>query len=100
MTEAQLRREIKEAIAAQPLLRVFQLRDRELRGWPDLVIVGACGILVRELKSRTGVLSPQQRWTGNRMLGAGWDWAIWRPADWHSGLIEEQLRAAWQLVGR
>jgi hypothetical protein len=63
-------------------------------GWPDLVIVGA-GVLFRELKTETGVLTPEQRRVGSRLTRAGADWAVWRPRDLRSGVVERQLR---QLV--
>ena len=77
-------------------------------GFPDLVIAGHGGILLRELKTWTGILSPaQRRWArmlGEMKTGAG-DLAggpvemfrlsdIWRePADWVSGRIDHELRA-------
>jgi hypothetical protein len=60
-------------------------------GWPDLVIVGS-HVLYRELKTETGVLSAEQKRVGARLAGAGADWAVWRPRDLRSGVIERQLR--------
>jgi hypothetical protein len=71
------------------------LRDR--RGMPDLVLAGTRAAAVRELKSARGALSPEQREVSQRMAGAGWDFAVWRPADLDSGRIEAEIAA---LSGR
>jgi hypothetical protein len=60
-------------------------------GWPDLVIIGS-QVLYRELKTETGVLSAEQKRVGARLADAGADWAVWRPRDLRSGVIERQLR--------
>ena len=71
------------------------LNSRGMRpGWPDLVIIGT-RVIYRELKTEVGVLSAEQRRVGSRLTQAGTDWAVWRPRDLRSGLIERQLR---QLV--
>lgn len=68
------------------------LSSRGMRpGWPDLVIVGA-RILYRELKSESGIVSAEQRRVGSRLTRAGADWAVWRPRDLRSGVVERQLR--------
>lgn len=62
------------------------------KGFPDLVIVGAGGILYRELKTDVGRLRPEQVvWL--RTLGRVADAGVWRPADLHGGTIERELRA-------
>jgi hypothetical protein len=63
-------------------------------GWPDLVVVGS-KVIYRELKTEVGVLTPEQRRIGSRLTRAGADWAVWRPRDLRSGVVERQLR---QLV--
>jgi hypothetical protein len=68
------------------------LSSRGMRpGWPDLVIIGD-RILYRELKSESGVVSAEQRRVGSRLTRAGADWAVWRPRDLRSGVVERQLR--------
>lgn len=62
------------------------------RGLPDLLIIGR-RILYRELKSSTGQLSTAQRIVRYRILGAGGDWGLWRPADLVSGRINSELEA-------
>jgi len=68
------------------------LNSRGMRpGWPDLVIVGN-GVIYRELKTESGVISAEQQRVGNRLTQAGANWAIWRPRDLRNGVIETQLR--------
>lgn len=63
------------------------------KGFPDCVIVGPGGSLLRELKSATGSLSREQReWLG-WLKAAGLDADVWKPSDWHSGRIQDELRA-------
>ncbi|HEU5110122.1 MAG TPA: VRR-NUC domain-containing protein, partial [Micromonosporaceae bacterium] len=63
------------------------------KGFPDLVIVGPSGSLLRELKSATGSLSAEQReWLG-WLKTAGLDADVWKPRDWHSDRILSELRA-------
>jgi hypothetical protein len=63
------------------------------KGFPDLVLVGALGVLFRELKSATGQMSGEQRAWLRMLTGAGQDAAVWRPADLRSGRILTELRA-------
>lgn len=63
------------------------------KGYPDLTIVGPSGVMFRELKSATGVLSPDQRFWLYALSEAGADAGVWRPADLKSGRIERELRA-------
>lgn len=62
-------------------------------GWPDLALVGARGFLLRELKTATGRVTAAQGEWGRRLLAAGADWAVWRPADLASGRIVAELEA-------
>lgn len=52
------------------------------KGLPDLVIVGARGVLYRELKSEKGRPSAEQIQWLDTLAQAGADVALWRPADW------------------
>jgi hypothetical protein len=63
------------------------------RGWPDLVIAGRQGVLLRELKYGTGTTSAEQDMWLWLLHHAGLDAAVWREPDWASGRIESQLRA-------
>jgi hypothetical protein len=73
-------------------LEHFHVRNSRgmARGWPDSVIIGTA-VLYRELKTETGALSPEQRRVGSKLTRAGADWAVWRPRDLRSGVVERQL---------
>ena len=54
---------------------------RSVPGFPDLVIVGPCGVLWRELKTERGrVTRDQQKWIDG-LREAGENVAVWRPSD-------------------
>lgn len=84
---------------------IWHWHDRDSRknkaGLPDLLLIGtydregsgSVAELWRELKVPPDKLRPEQRETGNRMLAAGVDWAIWTPDDWRSGRIRTELEA-------
>jgi hypothetical protein len=62
------------------------------RGLPDLIIAGPRGVLFAELKDNGGETSANQdRWLLT-LHGGSVPYAVWRPADWESGLIEAMLR--------
>lgn len=62
-------------------------------GFPDLVIVGASGVLYRELKSHKGIASTDQCDWIVELRRAGCNAEVWRPIDWFSGAIRAQLEA-------
>jgi len=99
VTEAELEHHIRRSCDRLGLYRFHVGNPRQAEcpgGWPDDVIIGDRGVLIRENKSPAGTLTPVQRWIGKRMLDAGLDWAVWTPADAWSGLIDAQLAAvAW-----
>lgn len=91
MSEAELQRVVAEACARLHLSHYHTYDSRRSEpGFPDSVIVGQ-RIIYRELKSATGELKPEQRRWGARIAHAGGDWAVWRPRDWESGVILNQL---------
>lgn len=75
------------------------------RGLPDLIVLGIRGLALIELKSADGELSGDQQrwwWTAGDLIDAmgapnrgtidGWlSYALWRPGDLASGLIEREL---------
>lgn len=60
-------------------------------GWPDLVIVGR-RVIYRELKTDVGRLRPDQRTWIAALLTSGQDIDIWRPKDWRSGRITNEIK--------
>ncbi len=91
--------------AGVPILWYHTYRsDRSPAGFPDYVIVwrpkhGPGRMLVRELKSSTGRVTPaQQEWL-DCLAQAGQDVGVWRPADWESGLIARELTQLCTPVG-
>lgn len=93
MSEAELQRLVAEACARLGLMHYHTYDSRRSDpGFPDSVIVGR-RILFRELKSRDGKLSPDQRRWGSRIERGGGDWSTWRPADWANGTILNELLA-------
>lgn len=51
------------------------------RGFPDLVLVRGRRLLAVELKTETGVVSPDQVAWLTALAGAGAEVAVWRPRD-------------------
>jgi hypothetical protein len=100
MSEAELQRLVAELCARLGLAHYHTHDSRRSEpGFPDSVIIGS-GILFRELKSRDGVLKPEQRRWGSRIERAGGDWAVWRPSDLLDGTILNQLLAIRPAVRR
>jgi hypothetical protein len=63
------------------------------RGFPDVLACRPPRVLAIELKSAAGTLSPwQEHWAALLAACPGVEYYCLRPADWHSGRIEELLR--------
>lgn len=62
-------------------------------GFPDLIIVGPGGQLVRELKSAGGTVEPGQQLWLDAFAAAGCDVKVWTDKDLLSGLIARELQA-------
>lgn len=94
MSEQQLQRAVIDACDTLGLL-VFHVTDSRAakvrRGWPDLAIVGK-RLLIRELKTETGRVRPEQHLWISRLVRAGVDAGIWRPSSLLSGEIVQTLR--------
>jgi hypothetical protein len=91
VTETELQRLVAELCGRLHLMHYHTFDSRRCEpGFPDSVIVGN-RILFRELKSRDGKLTPEQRRWGSRIERAGGDWSVWRPADWANSVILNQL---------
>jgi hypothetical protein len=63
-----------------------------LPGIPDLTIIGRT-VIYRELKTETGIVSPEQRTVGEALARAGADWGVWRPRHLLDGTIARTLAA-------
>lgn len=63
------------------------------KGWPDWVILGPAGVLFRELKSESGIVTPEQRMVGALLTKAGLNWNVWRPRDYYDRRIHRELAA-------
>lgn len=61
-------------------------------GFVDLVIVGSRGVLLRELKTETGRVRPEQDAWISRLARSGANVAVWRPSDWPDA-IHAELKA-------
>jgi hypothetical protein len=99
MGEAQFMDAIRELCKLYGLL-VFHCKDSRGSwgpGFPDLVIVGHGGVIFREAKTARGTTTTNQEWWAARLIQAGADWAIWRPADLTSGRIKTELE---RVAGR
>lgn len=94
MSEAELEEQIRDACKKLGVLR-FHVRFSlgTTAGLPDDILIGPGGILWRECKKETGKPTPAQQKTGEALLAAGQDWAVWRPSDWLSGRIARELAA-------
>ena len=92
MTEAALQDAVASLVRWLGLLAYHTYDSRRSGpGFPDLVITGEHGHMFRELKTRTGKLSPaQETWLG-LLTRAGADAGVWRPEDLHSGRIKAEL---------
>lgn len=53
-----------------------------LAGWPDLALWRPGQFLLRELKSDTGRVRPEQDEVLASLCAAGVDARVWRPKDW------------------
>lgn len=68
---------------------------RSVPGYPDLTIVGANGVMFRELKSAKGRLSADQIGWIAALEAAGADVAVWRPDQ-----LGTDVRTQLQRLGR
>lgn len=63
------------------------------KGWLDVTIVGKRGALFRELETLRNNPTPEQYAWLRAWTVAGFDAAVWTPAHWFSGRIEQEIRA-------
>lgn len=93
MTEKDLLEQCRAATKVLGLL-CYHTHDsrRSEPGFPDLVIVGRHGVLIRELKRQRGGVTPEQSAWLNALAAAGVDADVWRPTDLIDGTILDQMR--------
>ena len=95
MTGEELLAEITLAIKTEFTgLRYFHSRDSrrdEMRGFPDLVIVGPEGVLYRECKGVSEELRPDQVLWKWALKASGANWDVWRPADLSTNRVGMEL---------
>jgi hypothetical protein len=93
MSEADLEEAVRATCAAMGIRRFHHHSSRRTEpGFPDDVLIGAHGVLFRELKTQRGRVSDPQRETLDALTGCGLDAALWRPGDWLSGLVVSEIR--------
>lgn len=94
MTEADLLAAVIELAEKHQVLWFHDFDPRrDPPGFPDLVLAGLYHLAFWELKDDYKPLSPHQTEWRYRLLGAGTDFGIRRPADFESGLIEREIKA-------
>ena len=93
MSEADLEEAVRSTCASLGIRRFHHYSSRRTEpGWPDDVLIGAHGVLFRELKAPRGHVSDAQQSTLDSLSGNGLNAGLWRPADWLSGLVVAELR--------
>jgi hypothetical protein len=88
-----LRKLISDLLKLGAELKVQHNSDsrRAHSGWPDWVIGGPHGIIVRELKKVGERPTPEQQAWLTLMQESGWDAGLWTPRDLYSGRIAQEL---------
>jgi VRR-NUC domain len=101
MPERVLESAIRNICRDVGLVYIYHTFDsrRSQPGFPDLVIAGKNGLIMRELKTEKGVLSAAQKRWGEALTLAGVNYAVWRPRDLLSGHIANELAviAGWRV---
>ena len=94
MTEAELLTQVRQAAKVLGLL-CYHTHDsrRSEPGFPDLVIVGRHGMLIRELKTERGKVTVAQTVWLNALTRLGESAGVWRPAQLIDGAILDQMQA-------
>ena len=94
MTEKDLLEQCRNAAKTLGLLLYHTYSSRRSEpGFPDLVIVGRRGVLIRELKRQRGTVTPAQHTWLNALDDTGIDADVWRPAQLIDGTVLDQMRA-------
>lgn len=92
ITEAAFQRSVLDLIHLYGLWCYHTYDSRRSQpGWPDLVIVGPQGMILRELKTDSGKTTSEQDRVLSMLIDAGQDAGIWRPSDMRTGRIRAEL---------
>jgi len=96
MTEAELQAEVIALCKRHRVrwIHVSTVRFNnapDLKGFPDLQLIGRCRIAYRELKKQSGRMNPEQTTWKYALVATGADWDLWRPSDLESGRIEREI---------
>lgn len=92
MPEAELQQNVADLCKSLRLYHYHPLSSvGSEKGWPDSTIIGPGGIRFRELKSEVGRPTPEQTAVGYRLKAIGMSWKLWRPSDWLTGQIGNEL---------
>ncbi len=92
MLEKVLQENVRELCVVLKLRHYHTFDSRKSApGWPDSVIAGPHGVLVRELKrQREKPTAAQQQWLDD-LAATGVNVGVWRPLDWIDGTIRREL---------
>lgn len=109
VTPAEYRAMVARQMSEDALLEKVRRLARELRllcyhthnsqksekGWPDVVLASADRglLLIRELKNETRKVTPEQADWLHHLTDLGVDADVWRPRDWVSGRIQDEMTA-------
>lgn len=96
LTEEQFQSQVIQIAQFHGYRLIYHTHDsrKSQAGWPDLVLayVNRGRVLIRELKTATGKVSPAQSEWLAALQGAGINAGVWRPEDLTNGHIFRDLR--------
>lgn len=94
MPERDLEELVRDACKPLHIRRYHTLRPKgSAAGFPDDVLLGAGGVLFRELKRQGQNPTPEQEAWLLGLADQGLNVGVWRPADWFTGRILAELKA-------
>jgi hypothetical protein len=75
-------------------VRFYHTKDsrRSPKGFPDLTLLGASGLLFRELKTSKGKVTVEQQGWLDDLAATGHNAGVWRSVDWVTGRIQTELK--------
>lgn len=98
LTESEFQSQVIQVAGFHGFRLIYHTHDsrKSQPGWPDLVLANEVRsiVLVRELKTSTGKVSPEQLAWLTVLQAAGINAGVWRPEDLSNGHIINDLRGA------